>query len=356
MDWDKLRCRFPPLLREGYRYRPALNLADPGLREILRLIGPGTLAGAAVQINLLVNTILATGEGTGAVSWLNYAFRLMYLPIGLFGVSIATATLPAVSRHAAEDSLDGVRQTISSALRMMVMLTVPAMVGLIVLASPIVELIFERGSFAPSDTSATATALAFYAPGLLGYAAVRITVPCFYALRNSITPTLVSVASVVLNIILNLILVQRMGYSGLALGTSIAALVNAVVLLYLLRRRLGGLDTNRLLVAFGKISIAAAMMGAAAFGVHQSLLSVWPDANLLARLVRVFASISTSVLVLVGAARILRIQEWGPGPSEESWRCLDARPDRRSLDHLCSGARHGSAVDSRSSASCGTMR
>ena len=166
---------------------------------------------------------------------------------------------------------------------MMLMLGAPAMVGLIVLAGPIVELVFERGSFSPEDTRQTAAALAFYAPGLLGYSAVRITVPCFYALGSSLTPTLISVASVALNIVLNVVLVDRIGYRGLALGTSIAALVNAGLLFHFLRRRLGGLDTRRLLVAFAKIAVAAGLMGAAVPGIHAALLESWPGAGLLAR-------------------------------------------------------------------------
>ncbi len=316
----QIALQVPALLREGYRYRLELDPRDRGLRDILTLIGPGTLAGAAVQINVLVNTILATGEGTGAVSWLNYAFRLMYLPIGLFGVSIATATLPAVSRAAALDRLDGIRETISSALRMMLMLGAPATVGLVVLAGPIVELVFERGSFSPDDTRATATALAFYAPGLLGYSAVRITVPCFYALGNSLTPTLISVASVTLNVILNVMLVERMGYRGLALGTSIAALVNAGLLGYFLRQRLGGLDTRRVLTAFVKIAVAAGCMGAAVPGIHAALLAAWPGATLAARLVRVAASIGGGLLVLAVCARLLRIREW-----DDTLRHLGAR-------------------------------
>ena len=300
----------PPLYREGYRYRPRLNLSDPGLREILRLIGPGTLAGAAVQINLLVNMVLATGLGTGAVSWLGYAFRVMYLPIGLFGVSIATAALPAVSRHAAYDELTGIRQTVSRALRMMLMLNVPAMVGLMVLADPIVSLIFERGSFLPSDTTATAAALMFYAPGLIGYSAVRISVPCFYALKNSVTPAMVSMSAVGLNIALNLGLVQVMGHRGLALGTAIAAIVNAAVLIGLLRRRLGGLDLGRVAIAFFKIALASAVMGACAAATYDWLAHVRPDdVRTVARLLRVMATIAASLVVLAATARVLRIHE-----------------------------------------------
>jgi len=299
----------PALHREGFRYRPTLDPFDPHLRHILRLMGPGTLAGAAVQINLLVNMVLATGQGTGAVSWLGYAFRIMYLPIGLFGVSIATATLPVVSRHAAREETDGIRDAVSRALRLMLVVNVPATVGLITLGAPIVELIFERGSFTPEDTAATAAALIFYAPGLAGYSAVRIAVPCFYAQGNSVTPTSISLAAVGLNIALNLVLVELMGYRGLALGASIAALVNAIALLAVLRRRLHGLDLPRVLLVLVKISAASAIMGAAAWMTHGYLLELWDGGRLLARLGRVVASIAAGVLVLAAAARILRIRE-----------------------------------------------
>ena len=302
--------QLPSLYREGYRYRPEFNPSDPGLREILRLIGPGTIAGAAVQINLLVNMVLATGEGTGAVSWLSYAFRVMYLPIGIFGVSIATATLPAVSRHAAQDSTEGIRKTISNALRMMLVLNVPALVGLLVLAEPIVALIFERGSFLPSDTTSTTAALVFYAPGLIGYSAVRIAVPSFYAMRNSLTPTLVSIGAVVLNIVLNLILVRIMGFRGLALGTSIAALSNALVLLVLLHRRLGGLEIGHILETGAKIVVAATLMGGAVWTVHTWLIDVLPGAGLVRRIIQVFGSIAVGLVVLAVGARMLRIAEW----------------------------------------------
>ena len=305
----QVALQIPTLYREGYRYRPRLNPRDPGLREVLQLMGPATLAGAAVQINLLVNMVLATGEGTGAVSWLSYAFRIMYLPIGLFGVSIATAALPTVSRHAARGELDGIRETVSRAMQMMLIFNVPAMVGLIVLAQPIVELIFERGSFLPSDTTATAAALIFYAPGLLGYSTVRLAVPCFYALQNSLTPTLVSMSAVGLNIVLNLILVKIIGHRGLALGTSIAALVNALTLLYLLRRRLGGLDVGRLLLTFLKISIAAILMGASALAMHEWLASASASTGTIARLSQVLASISVALITLVVATSILRVHE-----------------------------------------------
>ncbi len=305
----QVALQIPALYRNGYRYRPVLHPTDPGLLEILHLMGPGTLAGAAAQINLFVNTVLATSQGEGAVSWLNYAFRLMYLPIGLFGVSIATAALPTFSRHAAREELGGVRDTLSSGLRMMLMLNVPATAGLVVLASPIVEIIFERGSFTAADTAATAAALMFYAPGLIGYSAVRIAVPCFYALGNSRTPTLVSLATVVVNVGLNLALVRVIGYRGLALGTALAALFNATMLLWLLRARLEGLDGRRVGRALAKIAVATLVMAGAARLSHRWFLAVAPADGVLTGVLRLSGAIGTALVTLGVAAKILRIEE-----------------------------------------------
>jgi putative peptidoglycan lipid II flippase len=300
----------PPLWREGYRFRFAFDVRDPGMREILVLMIPGTIGLAAVQINQFVNTVLATSEGTGAVSWLQYAFRLMYLPIGLFGVSIATAAVPTMSGYAAREDTAGMRATVSSGLRLMLMLNVPATVGLIALAHPIVAVIFERGAFTPSDTAATAAALTCYAPGLVGYSAVKLASPAFYALRESRTPVLVSVLSVAVNVILNVTLVRWLGYRGLALGTALSALLNATVLLVLLRRRMGGLDDRRLAIAFTKIVAASAVMAWAVVVVHGWLAGVWPREAFVPRALQLGGAIAAGVLVLAAMARALRIAEF----------------------------------------------
>ena len=299
----------PALYGEGFRYRPALDPSDPGLRSILRLMGPGTLAGAAVQINLLVNMVLAAAEGTGAVSWLSYAFRVMYLPIGLFGVSVAAAAVPLLSRQGARNDVDGMRATVSRALRLTLAINVPATVGLMVLGVPIVEVIFERGAFTGADTSATAAALLLYAPGLAGYAAVRIAVPCFYALGSSRTPATISVAAVALNIGLSLVLVRILGYRGLALGTSVAALANALALLVLLRTRLNGLDLRRVLTLAGKAAVASGAMGAAAWLAHDRLAGLGEGAGLAVRAGRLAAGIAAGLVVLFLSARLLRLRE-----------------------------------------------
>ena len=305
----QLALQWPTLRAEGFRYRPILRWSDPGLRRVLLLMGPGTIGLAATQVNLLVNMFLATGEGTGAVSWLDYAFRLMYLPIGLFGVSVATAVLPAVSRHVVDRNYPGARDTIADGLSLMMMMNIPATVGLIVLAEPIVRVIFEHGRFTAADTVNTAAALQLYAAGLLGYSIVRITSPAFYALGLNRTPVAVSVATVGVNAVLNVMLVRQIGFRGLALGTSIAALFNATVLLVLLRRELDGINAPRLLGSFVRIGLAALAMGATAVAMDAAVMHAIPGDAVPVQALRLALTIGAAVAALAGAALLLRVRE-----------------------------------------------
>jgi putative peptidoglycan lipid II flippase len=306
----QVAIQWPSLRREGYRYRPTLDPSDRGLQQVLLLMGPGTIGLAATQVNIFVNTLLATSQGTGAVSWLTYAFRLMYLPIGLFGVSIGTAVLPAVSRHAALDDLPGVRATVSRGIALMLMLNVPAAIGLIILATPIVEVLFERGQFLPADTMATAAALRFYAVGLIGYSAVRIASPTFYALGQSRVPVIVSICTIALNVILSVALVHVIGFVGLALGTSVSAIANGILLLWLLSKRLHGIDIRDLTIVLLKISIATAVMAAVTLGVQRGLIALLPGRAFTARGVRLGVSIGAGIAALAGTAKVLHIREF----------------------------------------------
>ena len=306
----QVAVQWPALRREGFRYRPGVQLNDPGLRRILLLMGPGTIGLAATQLNLFVNTLLATGEGTGAVSWLTYAFRLIYLPIGLFGVSIATAVLPAVSRHAAVNDVAGLRQTVSRGLGLMLILNVPASAGLVVLAPPIVRLLFERGQFTAADTAATAAALQFYAIGLVGYSAARIASPVFYALNVSRVAVGISVVSVIANLGASLLLVRVLGYRGLALATSLAALAHGAAALLLLRRRLDGMEARYLAGVVVKILLAAVVMAVAASGVERAAVVVAPGNGVVVQAVRLAAAISAGLLALAAASRLLRMPEF----------------------------------------------
>jgi putative peptidoglycan lipid II flippase len=325
----QLALQWPALRSEGFRYKPRLDWADAGLRRVLMLMGPGTVGLAATQVNVLVNTALATGQETGAVTWLNQAFRLMYLPIGLFGVSIATATTPAISRQLALGEHASVRRTIADGMVLMMMLNVPATVGLIVLAEPIIQLMYERGAFEPSDTIAAAAALKFYAVGLLGYSVVRIASPAFYALGQSRVPVAISFIAVLANAALNYGLVQVMGYRGLALGTSIAALLNATLLFIMLSRRLGGIEGRAIASALVRIAVAAAVMGAATVGAHGLLVAQLPSDGLIPQIVRMAVTIGIALAVLAASAHLLRIPQFAEGVGLISRRLRRRPPARR---------------------------
>lgn len=305
----QLAIQWPPLRKEGYRYQPVLDLKDPGLHRVLLLMGPGTIGMAATQINVFVNTVLATSQGTGAVSWLDFAFRLMYLPIGLFGVSIATAAAPPISRMVAQQDFGQIRRTIANALGLMMFLNLPATIGLIVLARPIVGVIFEHGRFTADDTNNTAAALQLYAIGLLGYSVVRIISPTFYALGRSRIPVIVSAMSVFVNIALNVTLVKFLGYRGLALGTSVTAIVNATVQLTLLRREIHGIEGSRIAASFARVVIASAVMGAVSWGALLIMNTALPGRAPF-QMIRLLVTILVSLAALAGVAHVLHIPEY----------------------------------------------
>jgi putative peptidoglycan lipid II flippase len=306
----QVALQWPSLRRQGFRFRFELAPRDERFREVVALMIPGTVGLAAVQVNQLVNLYLATHEGAGAVSYLTFAFRLMYLPIGLFGVSIATAILPSIARHAAANDSPAIRDDVSHALRLMLMLNVPATFGLMALAVPITELLVEYRRMTSVDTLGVAKALMGYAPGLVGYSAVKIASPTFYALGDSRTPVAVSVASIALNIVLNLTLVRVMSYPGLALGTGLAAIFNAGMLLWLLRQRLDGLDGRRVWLALAKVLVASTVMAAVAWGLEDALSRAWPTERVVARMLRVSLAVGAGLVTLALMARALRLREF----------------------------------------------
>ena len=234
----QLAVQWPSLWRAGFRYRASFGFDDPGVRQVFGLMGPAVIGTAAVQINVFINTNFASAivdpaTGlvlNGPVSWLSYAFRFMQFPIGVFGVAIATAALPQLSRSTARTDYDEFRKTLTHALVLVFLLCIPSALGLAILGQPIVALIFEHGKFTAFDTVQTGNALAAYALGLAGYAAVKVLSPAFYALADARTPMLISLLSIAVNYAMNSLLVRRFGHVGLAASTSVVALVNFFLL------------------------------------------------------------------------------------------------------------------------------
>lgn len=303
--------QWPSLRKAGFRYRPMLSFSDPGVRRIFGLMGPAVIGAAAVQVNVLVNSRFATSipGGSGPVSWLNFAFRLMQFPIGVFGVAIATATLPAISRSAALKDITEFRHTLAGSIRLAFLLTIPSAVGLIVLGRPIIALIYEHGPvFGATDTEHTAAALAFYAIGLAGYAAVRILAPAFYAINDARTPMMISLLSMVMNFVMNWMLVGVLQERGLALSTSTVALMNFALLYAIMRRRVGGIEGRRTGITVAKILVASAVMGAVCWAISEVIARL-AGPSLPARSANVVVSVAAGAGIFYLVASALGIQE-----------------------------------------------
>ncbi|MGH9460798.1 MAG: murein biosynthesis integral membrane protein MurJ [Vicinamibacteria bacterium] len=308
----QLLWQVPALRKEGYRYQHVLSFRDPGFINVIRMFGPGALVAATVQVNVFINSIFAS-LGSGWMSWISQSFRLLHLPIGLVGVAVSVATLPALSRAVARSDLAGFRDTFSYAMRLVLFFSVPASVGLIVLAEPVVRLIYERGRFQPEDTLQVAAALVFYAIGLTSYAAVKIVTDGFYALQDIRAPLLVSILSMISNAALNwfFVVVLGMDHRGLALSTSCTMTVSLGLLWVLLRRksRLAGLGGRAALLMLVKMAVASLVMGAAAFAASQGLDRWLGHETTQAQLTQVVAAIGLALVVLFLACKALRVRE-----------------------------------------------
>lgn len=255
----QLCVQLPSLKAAGFRFHFDFVWRDPDVRKILVLMGPSVVAGSAVQVNVMVNSIFASFLQDGAVSWLQYAFRLMQLPLGIFGVALSTVTLPALSKIVVSGDMRHFRETLAKAMRLSIFLTIPAATGLIVLGQPIIELIYQRGKFTGTETLRTAEALQFYALGLIGYACIKVVAPAFYALDRKWVPMYVSFVAIGLNIALNylLIFVLKIGHQGLAISTAVSATANFGLLYFFMRNGLGSLETKKFIALGGKSLLAS---------------------------------------------------------------------------------------------------
>jgi putative peptidoglycan lipid II flippase len=308
----QLLSQVPSLHKAGFRFRPQFDLSHPGLRQIFTLMGPAILGNAAVQINVTVNNNFASRleDPHGPVSWLSYAFRFMQLPLGIFGVAIASATLPSISRSAAAENFDEFRQTLSRSLGLVFVLTIPSAVGLALLGDAMVGAVYQMGEFTAADTRQTARALACYAVGLVGYSAAKVLNPAFYALRDAHTPMYVSFGSIAVNIaiVVSLLNVVGFGHEGLALSTSLVAVFSSVALFTIMRNRVGGIYGRRLWSTFVRVSLASALMGVAVWAANRYVGEPLGTTKL-ARLANLAITIPLGFGVLHATYRALRVTE-----------------------------------------------
>jgi putative peptidoglycan lipid II flippase len=330
----QLAIQLPSLWKLGFRYHWKFDFRDSALRTVMILMVPSAIAGSAVQVNVLVNGQFASYiPGHGPVSWLYYAFRLVQLPIGIFGVAIATVTLPAVARQHALDDLKAFGKTVEEALRFGFYLTLPASVGLAVIAQPVIQLIYEHGTFTAAGTAQTALALQAYTIGLAGYSGIKILVPCFYAMQPPrfeqraesgfwssfrhfvmnvvlFTPARVSLIGIALNLALCFVLYYYLGlgYVGLALTTGFVAVLNFLQLVYAIQKKIDLGAPGEWLSFFVPVMVATLACGCVVLLGDQFFLAHRTTHSLLGAAI-LFLNIGVAGAVYFGLTALFRVPE-----------------------------------------------
>src|ERR1700726_964589 len=310
----QLVVQLPALRRAGYAYHADFRWRDPGVRAILRLMGPSVIAASTTQGNVLVNSVFASQLGDGPTFWLTVAFRLMQLPLGVFGVALGTVALPLLTRMAATGDTEAFRSELARGMRLAFLMTIPASVGLMVLAEPIISVLYQHGRFGAHETAESAGALRFYAIGLCGYAALKVLVNAFYALDKRKTPMVVSFLAVGLNLLLNWMFTLHFGWGhrGLAFSTACVATSNFLILYFLMRSHLGRLESRAMLALLCKAALASAGLWGFGWAGGHWLLADWAVQRLWPKwgsLVLVIASAAAAFFFCANALGIGEVHE-----------------------------------------------
>lgn len=297
----------PVLIKKGLKYKATLNFHHPGLIKIGKLMLPALVGLAVLEINIFVDTLLASLLPEGSVSYLYYGNRLVQFPQGIFAVALGVAILPTLSLQAAKNQIGDLRNTLSFGIRLVLFITIPATVGLIVLKEPIINLLFERGEFTHQSTVATAHALFYYAIGLCAYSGVKVIVPAFYSLKDTATPVRIAIYAMITNIFLNLLLMGPLQHGGLALATSLSSLLNVTLLIFILRKRIGGIKGRTILVSTIKLTIASIMMGFVIYWINTGFYDMGASTLLKAGIL--FGNITVGIIFYLILSFFLKAEE-----------------------------------------------
>ena len=307
----QLAVQLPALHREGFVFRPDPGWRDRGVSDVLKLMGPSVIAASSTQINVMVNSVFASHLGDGPTSWLSAAFRLMQLPLGIFGVALGTVSLPLLARLAAAGNREGFRTELSRGIRLAFLMSIPAAVGLMVLADPIMFVLYRHGRVTPHQAYEAAGALQYYAGGLVGYAALKVLVNAFYAIDRRMTPMFVSFGAVGLNLFFNWVFTWHLGWGhrGLAFSTACVASSNFIVLYVLMRRELGRFESAALISLTLRVGAASAVMAAVCLASMHWLLPDWAATGFWLRLAWLLATIGVGGALFAAGATVLKVSE-----------------------------------------------
>ena len=326
----QLSVQIPVLIRCGYRPGFNLGLSDPRVLRVFTLMGPAALGLAVTQVNVMINSLLATWIGSWAPAALFYAERLLYFPQGILAVALSTVLLPVLSSHAARSDDRQIRATINHSLRNLLFIMIPAAVGLLALARPIAQMIYEWRQFTPRSTDLTAVALQFYAPGLMVFCLAKVFVPVFYAMQDTKTPVKIALIAVALNFTMNVAFLLTwplyLKHAGLALATVISEGFNGITLGFFLHRRLGSPGWRQIIASAAKSLAAAIGMGLSATAVHAMLFRLGESLGVVAKLNQV-QSVLLSILCALVIYLVLAL--WFRCPElKDVWEALRKRRNK----------------------------
>jgi putative peptidoglycan lipid II flippase len=312
----QLLVQVPALRRTGFRYRPDFQWRDRGVRKVLELMWPAVISGSVVQVNVFLNNYYASfitvdGSPDGPQVWLGAAFRLVQLPLGIFGVVVGTVTLPAMSRLATEGITEAFKETLARSLKLVFLMTLPSAVGMAFLADEIIGIIYQHGRFSDHDTHMAALALRTYSWGLICYAGIKIVQPAFYAIDRRYIPLVISLVAVTVSAVANYLTVYRwhLGHEYLALGTSLSAFVNFGLLMLAMRSVAHGMRGGELSLNMVKLLVSSVALAAVCWAGRATLLHDFSHQSLPLQIVTLSVTIAVAAGVYFGVNALLRNEE-----------------------------------------------
>ena len=301
--------QIPVLIRKKIKYNFVIDLNDPGVKKLLKLLIPAMLGLAITEINVVVDRTIASNLIDGSISALYYSNRLVQFPLGAFGVAISIAIFPTLAKYTAKNNIVEFKKSLLFGLKMLIFVTVPSTVGLIVLKDSLTRLIYEHGIFSKVATTMTANALLYYSIGLVAYACIHLITVAFYALKDTKTPVKIGVYIVFMNIVLDLILVRYLAHSGLALATSLVAIINMIILLKALQKKIGNIELRSQASFLIKIILSSIFLGIGCFLVNNYLGSVLNLNHKFNQIIQITASILTGSMIYYISSYIFGIPE-----------------------------------------------
>ena len=299
----------PVLIRKKIKYSMVVDFNDPGTKQLLKLLVPVMIGLAITQINVIVDRTIASTLIDGSISALYYSNRLVQFPLGAFGIAISIAIFPTLAKQTAKNNITEFKKSLLFGLRMLLFITIPSAVGLIVLKDSLIRLIYEHGIFSRAATNMTASALLYYSIGLFAYACVRLITMSFYALKDTKTPVKIGIYIVIVNIALDMILIRYLAHSGLALATSVAAILNLIILLKVLQDKIGNIELKSQTSFLIKIIISSIFLGIICVLVNNYFSSILDLNNKYNQAVQVIISIFSGGLVYLISSYILGVKE-----------------------------------------------